>query len=103
MKTAAEDFEATLGVSEHAEMMESGQTKSQHGVEDSFTDAERRKIVHKIDRRLITALGLMFAISLIDRNNLGAANIAGLSKDLQLGVGYKYVGLQVLLTLHHRR
>lgn len=45
-----------------------------------FTQREQRKIVHKIDRRLITGLGLLFGISLVDRTNLGNASIAGYVK-----------------------
>jgi len=42
-----------------------------------FTPREQRHIIHKIDRRLILGLGLLFAASLIDRTNLGNAAIAG--------------------------
>ncbi|KAJ5136210.1 phthalate transporter [Penicillium atrosanguineum] len=56
----------------------------------SFTPREQRKIVHKIDRRLITGLGLLFGISLVDRTNLGNASIAGMQKDLGLEIGSRY-------------
>jgi hypothetical protein len=59
--------------------------------EDDLLPSERRKILHKIDRRLITALGLMFAVSLIDRANLGSANIAGMAKELELENGFRFV------------
>lgn len=55
--------------------------------------AEGRKIIHKIDRRLISALGLMFGVSLMDRTNLGSANIAGMAKELHLAIGNRYVSL----------
>lgn len=42
-----------------------------------FTHAQQRKIVHRIDRRLTVTLGIMYCISLMDRTNLSAANIAG--------------------------
>jgi len=42
-----------------------------------FTAEERKKIVRLIDRRLVTTLGLLYMCSLMDRTNLGAANIAG--------------------------
>lgn len=44
----------------------------------AFTPAEQRKIMHRIDRRLVLTLGAMYCISLMDRTNLSAANIAGL-------------------------
>lgn len=42
-----------------------------------FIPSEQRKIIHKIDRRLTVTLGVLYCISLMDRTNLGAANIAG--------------------------
>lgn len=42
-----------------------------------FTHAQQRKIVHRIDYRLTVTLGVMYCISLMDRTNLSAANIAG--------------------------
>ncbi|KAJ8613288.1 hypothetical protein MRB53_036975 [Persea americana] len=45
----------------------------------AFDAREQRRIVHKIDRRLVPVCGLMYCISLLDRTNLGAANIAGYS------------------------
>lgn len=59
---------------------------------DEISPSEERRIVHKIDRRLITALGLMFAVSLMDRTNLASANIAGMSQELELEKGFRYVG-----------
>lgn len=44
---------------------------------EPFTHAETRKIVHKIDRRLLPICGLMVAVSLLDRGNLSNAYIAG--------------------------
>jgi hypothetical protein len=42
-----------------------------------FTHKEQRKIMHRIDRRLVLTLGAMYCVSLMDRTNLSAANIAG--------------------------
>jgi hypothetical protein len=42
-----------------------------------FTPSEQRSIVHRIDRRLIAGLGILFGVSLMDRTNLGNASIAG--------------------------
>jgi hypothetical protein len=42
-----------------------------------FTPEETRKIIHRIDRRLVTTVGLMYCISLMDRTNLSVAAIAG--------------------------
>lgn len=40
--------------------------------------------------RLLPILGVMYAVSLIDRTNLGLAMVAGLQKDLGLDVGDRY-------------
>jgi hypothetical protein len=45
--------------------------------ECEFTEAEQRKIIHRIDRRLVLTVGVLYCISLMDRTNLSAANIAG--------------------------
>ncbi|KAF5013203.1 hypothetical protein FDECE_782 [Fusarium decemcellulare] len=52
--------------------------------------ADHRKLVHRIDRRLIVTTGFMYCVSLMDRTNIGSANIAGMSTDLGLDKGYRY-------------
>ena len=74
-------------MAEHLERCES----TMHESNDTGMPLDARKIVHKIDRRLITALGLMFAVSLMDRTNLASANIAGMAKELELDQGFRYV------------
>jgi len=65
-------------------------------VEDfDFTPDEQRKIMRRIDRRLVVTVGLMYCVSLMDRTNLGSANIAGMSFDLRLDIGTRYVGFAV--------
>ena len=57
----------------------SGDAESSKGFaeEVEFTPEQQRKILHKVDRRLITVSGLLVAVSLMDRANLGNAAIAG--------------------------
>ncbi|KAK5048668.1 hypothetical protein LTR84_005759 [Exophiala bonariae] len=61
----------------------------------SFSDKEARALKRKIDLRLVVPLGVMYCVSLMDRNNLGNAAITGMSGDLKL-VGNRY-SLIVLL------
>jgi hypothetical protein len=42
-----------------------------------FTLAEQRKIIGRIDRRLVLTLGILYCTSLMDRTNLSSAAIAG--------------------------
>jgi len=45
--------------------------------DEEYTLAEQRKIIHKVDRRLLTVLGLMQAVSFLDRANMSNAAVAG--------------------------
>jgi hypothetical protein len=42
-----------------------------------FTPRQQKHIIHMVDRRLVVILGAMYCVSLMDRTNLSAANIAG--------------------------
>ncbi|KAK2685555.1 hypothetical protein QWA68_015419 [Fusarium oxysporum] len=57
--------------------------------EFDYTPEEERRILRKIDRRVVVTLGCLYCVSLIDRVNLGAANIAGMGRELEL-VGTRY-------------
>jgi hypothetical protein len=65
---------------------------------EGMTDAEKKHIVRRVDVRLVTTVGFMYCVSLMDRTNLGAANIAGMSKELLL-IGDRYVCLHVCCAL----
>ena len=62
----------------------------QEGIDEEFSPAEQKKIIRRLDRRLVVTCGVMFCFSLMDRTNLGAASIAGMTKDLKL-IQYRYV------------
>lgn len=47
--------------------------------ESRYSNKEQRHIIHKVDRRLVTTLGLLMCVSLVDRTNLGNAMISGYS------------------------
>lgn len=51
---------------------------------------EQRRIIRKIDLRLILMLGFLHCVCLIDRGNLGTAAVAGMEQELRL-VGTQYV------------
>lgn len=50
---------------------------SEGDYECEFTPSEQKKIIHRIDRRLVVTVGILYCISLMDRTNLGNAAIAG--------------------------
>lgn len=71
--------------------------KTHYDLDSEFTLAEQRKIVHRIDRRLVVTVGVMYCVSLMDRTNLSAAAIAGMTVDLALNVGFRYVSILAFL------
>ncbi|KAF1828222.1 MFS general substrate transporter [Decorospora gaudefroyi] len=72
----------------HPESLKENITGSQHedAYECEFSTKEQRKIIHRIDRRLVVTVGVLYCISLMDRTNLSAASIAGMQVDLKLNV-----------------
>lgn len=67
--------------------------EKQHSVgssDDSLSISEQRRVIRRIDLRLVLTCGLMYCISLIDRTNLSAASIAGMTTELNL-IEYRYV------------
>ncbi|RAK95823.1 MFS general substrate transporter [Aspergillus ibericus CBS 121593] len=49
-----------------------------------LTPQEQRRVIRRVDMRLIMMLGLLHTVSLIDRGNLSTAAVAGMLKDLHL-------------------
>ncbi|KAL2782738.1 major facilitator superfamily domain-containing protein [Aspergillus keveii] len=58
--------------------------------DDEFSYTEQRKIIHKVDRRLLIIAGLMQAVSFLDRANMSNAAVAGLTAELNMEVGNRY-------------
>ncbi|KAJ5961145.1 Major facilitator superfamily domain general substrate transporter [Penicillium vulpinum] len=58
--------------------------------DEGFTPQEQKKIIRRIDLRLVTMTGLAYCISLMDRTNLSMAAIAGLKEELRLDIGQRY-------------
>ncbi|KAJ9611505.1 hypothetical protein H2200_004689 [Cladophialophora chaetospira] len=55
-----------------------------------------RKVMRKVDLRLVPMLSLLYMWAFIDRSNLGNANIAGLSEDLKTNIGNRYSVLAMI-------
>lgn len=68
-------YEAEKFPTDHNEDLRS--PSSHDDYECEFTEQEQRKIIHRIDRRLVVTVGVLYCISLMDRTNLSAAAIAG--------------------------
>lgn len=46
--------------------------------------AFEKRVIRKVDVRLLLILGALYSIALIDRTNLSSARVAGMAKDLKL-------------------
>ncbi|TRM69110.1 major facilitator superfamily domain-containing protein [Schizophyllum amplum] len=53
-------------------------------------DIDERRLLRKIDRRILPLLGALYALSLVDRSNLSVARVVGLDVDLGLSIGARY-------------
>ena len=74
------------------ENIEDASKRQPPGSDDcELTSHEGRKIIRKIDYRLVIMLGSIYCVSLIDRTNLSNAAIAGMTPDLDLNEGFRYV------------
>ncbi|BGO97348.1 putative High-affinity nicotinic acid transporter (putative) [Rhodotorula toruloides] len=63
----------------------------------TWTAEEEKRIVRKIDWRLMPLLWALFMLSFLDRSNIGNANAAGMSKSLKMSSGQ----YQWLLTIFY--
>ncbi|KAF2093018.1 MFS general substrate transporter [Rhizodiscina lignyota] len=52
-----------------------------------YTDKEARRIMWKVDLRLIPMLAWFYLLAFLDRGNIGNAKVAGMQKDLHLSGG----------------
>ncbi|KAG5652396.1 hypothetical protein H0H81_005153 [Sphagnurus paluster] len=70
--------------SDHSEKHVEDVTKDVERVNEDYADDSDfvRRTLRKADMRMLPLLGLLYAIALIDRTNLGIARIAGMEKDL---------------------
>lgn len=87
-----------IGQGNHIDEALSDHSKDAPDSDPEFTPEEQRKIRHRVDRRLISTCGILYCISLMDRTNLSAAAIAGMTVELELK-GFRYVCLHSPLQL----
>lgn len=73
-----------------ADKVDSHGTQCNSPADFGFSPEEEKAIIRRVDMRLVTTVGFMYCVSLMDRTNLGAALIAGMDVDLGLGIGDRY-------------
>jgi hypothetical protein len=49
-----------------------------------FDEQRTRKLLRKLDMRILPVLTLLYLLSFLDRTNIGNARLAGLEKDLNM-------------------
>jgi hypothetical protein len=100
MSTAPVHSLTTTPTEKHdpVELEQASSSKSEdsghNDIDPEFSPDEQRRIVRRIDKRLIVTCGLMYCVSLMDRTNLSNAAIAGMVVELNL-IGFRYVSLHV--------
>ncbi|KAF1948631.1 phthalate transporter-like protein [Byssothecium circinans] len=57
---------------------------------EAFDAVDEKKLVRKVDWRLLPILGALYSIALIDRTNISNARVAGMGTDLALHIGNRY-------------
>ncbi|KAJ0306303.1 hypothetical protein COL516b_004761 [Colletotrichum fioriniae] len=82
-------------VPNHLDVMESATEQRTHG----FSLVEQKRIMRRVDIRLVATVGLLYCFSVIDRSNLPSAVVAGMREDLELtGNRYSVVSLVFFTT-----
>ncbi|KAL6249876.1 hypothetical protein RBB50_003732 [Rhinocladiella similis] len=56
----------------------------------TLTKAQIRRFMLQVDLHVLPMLGTIYAVSIIDRINIGTANVLGMADDLNLGTGNRY-------------
>ncbi|KAL2833576.1 major facilitator superfamily domain-containing protein [Aspergillus pseudoustus] len=64
--------------------------RQMNGLIYGIDEAHQKRVIRRIDIRLLPILGLMYAISLIDRSNYSLAYVSGMAIDLRLDIGQRY-------------
>lgn len=81
------DLEQSTSTSSSSKTSSSSPSNSESS---PFTPPDQKRIIRQIDLRVVLLLGAMYAVSLIDRSQIGLAMISGMGTDLQLTVGARY-------------
>ena len=83
-------------------------TASKNSVEDVYIEQlvtedphMERRVLRKIDFRLLPILGALYTIALIERTNISVARISGLDDDLDLKVGNRASVVLLVSVFHH--
>lgn len=65
----------------------------------NYDDAETKRVLRKVDYRLVPMLMLLYLICFVDKGNIGNARVAGMNKDL--GLTDSQYNLALMVGLSH--
>ncbi|PHH66940.1 hypothetical protein CDD81_5292 [Ophiocordyceps australis] len=80
----------TLPCHVHAAEETSHQVQVDVDDDEVYSLAEQRKIIRRVDVRVVVQLACLYIISLLDRVNISTAAIAGLNQELGLQIGARF-------------
>ncbi|CAG9981101.1 unnamed protein product [Clonostachys byssicola] len=73
----------------HAEFRRGGLSQEDAGFLANFSEERKKKIIRKVDWRLVPMLVLLYLMAYLDKTNIGNAKIEGLVEDLNMkGIEY---------------
>lgn len=76
----------------HNEFSRGGMSQEDIAFVANFPDERKKKILRKVDLRLVPMLVLLYLIAYLDKTNIGNAKIEGMTEDLSLkGIQYNVV------------
>ncbi|EQL34268.1 hypothetical protein RJZ56_005603 [Blastomyces dermatitidis] len=82
--TRESESEENVGLKPHGEIVGIEVDDPDAGLSDEERAAIDKKLVRKLDRRLIPWLSFLYLLSFLDRSNIGNAKIDGLQDDLRM-------------------
>lgn len=72
------------------ELAEVDASEVEEKLTEVLTSKQQRQLLWRTDLRIIPMLAIVYAVSVIDRINIGSARVLGMSEDLNLNVGNRY-------------
>ncbi|KDR75670.1 hypothetical protein GALMADRAFT_140293 [Galerina marginata CBS 339.88] len=90
MATSQAHSASDPAVDNKADLLSTTSAPESAGRSEEETLRLTKSTIRKVDLRVLPILGILSALSLIDRSNLGLARIVGMDHDLHLSIGARY-------------
>ncbi|BFZ62854.1 hypothetical protein YB2330_003964 [Saitoella coloradoensis] len=83
----------TLSEKPHGQHIEMALDASESGIRDPVAE---KRLIRRVDWRLMPTICVLYALSLIDRTNIGAARVDGMARDLKM-IGNDHYSIALLV------